>query len=123
MAGCASHDWRNADLQIDVDGLQVSDEDRVRICVEGAGQREQAVGAGRLTFPGLPSDGVLRIWVDLMDESKRAARAGPTRLGGDTIYAELQWNACAADCPPCEDGGKGPSEGADNRLLAVRLLD
>jgi hypothetical protein len=123
LLGCAGPEWRNADLQIDISGRSISDEARVRICVEGAGQREQAVGADSVSFPGLPSDGELRVWVDLLDGAQRAARAGPTLLGVEADYARLVWKTCTADCAPCADGGLGAASGADSRLLAVRFLD
>jgi len=123
VLGCASPDWRNADLQIDVTGRTLSDEAQVRICVEGAGEREQAIGAGTMTFPGLPAQGTLRVQVDLLDEEMRLARAGPTLLGEDADYARLSWRDCGSDCSLCEDDGPGAAEGADNRLLAVRFRD
>ncbi len=123
LAGCAGPEWRNADLQIDVEGMAISDEDRVRVCVEGAGQREQTVGSGTVSFPGLPTDQDLRIWVDLVDTEERAARAGPTRLSSDTEYAVLKWQDCSEDCPICEDPGKGAEKGEESLLLAIRFRD
>ena len=123
LVGCAGQDWRNADLQIDVSGWEISDEDRVRICVEDAGQKEQAVGAGSMSFAGLPAQGELRIWVDLIADDERLARAGPTQLGESQDFATLQWAACQAACQPCEDDGRGASKTDKSRLLAVRFLD
>ena len=123
MVGCAGPDWRNADLQIDVSGLEIHDQDRVRICVQGAGQRELAVGAGRMSFPGLPGTGELSIRVDLMDEDLRLARAGPTTLGLVADHAVLQWQGCTTDCVLCEDPGRGAEDGVKSRLLAVRFID
>lgn len=123
MLGCGGPDWRNADLQIDVSGRTVSDEARVRICVDGSGDREQTVGAGRMSFPGLPAQGELRVRVDLVDDEQRIARAGPIVLGKDADYADLDWQECAESCSLCEDDGRGAVSGADNRLLAIRFLD
>jgi len=123
LGACAQPTWRNADLQIDVEGLSVADEDRVRICVTGAGQRELAVGAGTMTFPGLPASDELEIVISLMDAESAAASAGPTVLGGEARYAQLNWMECAETCSPCEDEAKGASSTANNRLLAVRFKD
>ena len=123
LGACAQPTWRNADLQIDVAGLTVVDEDRVRICVTGAGQRELAVGAGTMTFPGLPASDELEIVISLMEEESASANAGPTVLGGEASYAQLQWQECTASCSPCEDEAKGASSTANNRLLAVRFTD
>jgi hypothetical protein len=123
LLGCGGPEWRNADLQIDISGRSISDEARVRICVEDAGEREQAVGAGSVSFPGLPSDGELRVWVDLLDGAQRAARAGPTQLGLEADHAQLVWKTCTADCAPCADSGLGAASGSDSRLMVVRFLD
>jgi len=103
--------------------MAISDEDRVRLCVDEVGQRDQAAGAGSVTFPGLPEEGELRVTVDLLDGADRIARAGPASIGENTDYGRIPWRICDESCLPCEGEGKGAAAGNQSRLLAVRFLD
>ena len=126
---CAVEEYRNADLQLDVSGLVTTgarDETRVRICVEGVGNAEEALGAGRVPFVGLPPDQAAVITVDTLSDSveeTRQGRVGPVTLDGDTPYAEAAWVACDADCGACAASGAVVAEGEPDWLLGVRFLD
>ncbi len=129
-SGCGLEEWRNADLQLDVLGAELGehpDEVRVRICVDGAGNAEEALGAGKLGFPGLPADQSLAITVDTLVEDAdelRGGRAGPITLGPDQPYATTAWSACAgADCAACVAEGVLAAEGEPDWLLAVRFVE
>ena len=111
FACACAPDWKNADLQLDVTGFPFSDEDRIAICVEGAGLLEAAAADGLLAFPGIP-DAFPRI-VTVADEDG---------LGGSVEFAERGYqNIQAGDqsidaCP----GERAPQ--GTGLLLAVRLL-
>ncbi len=128
VGACGMEEYRNADLQLDVSGAPVVDEDRVRICVGGVGNREQAVGSGRLAFAGLPATGDHEVLVDLLDESgaRRLGRAGPVTLGDSLSWSQVGWTSCEDDgqddgCGACEADGNRAEEGASDRLLGVRF--
>ena len=75
--GCGLEEWRNADLHLDIRGASLFDEDRVRLCVEGVGHRDQALGAGRVAFTGLPAGEPAMVTVEqLSDEGGSLGRAG-----------------------------------------------
>jgi len=123
LAACAGPQWRNADLQIDIEQAGVQDTDMVRICVEGVGLREEPVHAGAVAFAGLPSTGLLTIRVDRLQDESRIARAGPVELGGDLHYRMVVWTECDGECEPCTvENNRAPDKDGD-RLLAVRFLD
>lgn len=123
LGACGLEEYRNADLQLDVAGAPASDEDRVRICVSGVGLREQALGAGRLAFAGLPADEAAEVTVDLLaeDGEARLGRAGPVILDADAPWARTEWTDCIEDCAACEATGERAPAGAADWLLAVRL--
>ena len=122
---CGMEEYRNADLQLDVAGADVTDEDRVRICVGEVGLREQAVGAGRLGFAGLPAGGQYSVVVDQLavDGVSRLGRAGPVLLGEEVSWAEVAWEDCSEDCAACEAAGDRAVAGAADWLLAVHFLE
>jgi hypothetical protein len=130
-SACAVEEWRNADLQLDVRGAAVHDEDLVRICVEGVGILEQAAGAGRLGFTGIPQGEDVAITVDLVAQVDTAGvgtwgyRVGPALLGADPAYLEVDAAPCAEgeDCALCATAGERAPEGQPDWLLAVRFLD
>lgn len=136
LLSCSVESWRNADLQVDIAGISLSDEQIVRICVEGVGVREQALGAGRVAMAGLPVQGTVSITVDAINGSSleedtggaadsRLGRAGPLDLGGGETWVEATWQACNdhSTCAACTaDGTRAASEGGD-RLLAVRFVE
>ncbi len=123
LLACAGPQWRNADLQIDIEHAGVQDTDKVRICVQDVGLREQPVHAGAVAFPGLPLEGQLTIRIDRLDGDLRTARAGPVQLGGDLHYRKLIWTDCEEDCEPCTVERDRTSSAASDRLLAVRFLE
>lgn len=127
--GCGLEEWRNADLQVDVLGAELGehpDEVRARICVEGAGNAEEALGAGKIGFPGLPAGEPLTITIDtLVDDvdGQRGGRAGPVTLDAQNPYTSVSWESCAGeDCPACVASGTLAAEGDEDWLLAVRLV-
>jgi hypothetical protein len=122
LCACSGPTWRNADLQIDIESAGVVDTDRVRICVEGVGDREHTVGAGAVTYAGLPNDGALSVRVDHIEDEQRAARAGPVELGDKVHYRLLEWTECGEDCAPCTESQTQHGEADADRLLAVRFL-
>lgn len=124
LIGCSGSDWRNADLQIDVEHAGLDDTDLVRICVEDVGLRERPVHAGTVSFPGLPLSGGLTIRVDHIEGDARVARAGPVVLGDGVNHRVLVWTPCEdEECAPCTiETPKGDTQRGD-RLLAVRFLD
>ena len=129
LGGCGLEEWRNADLQVDVRGAELGlhpDEARVRICVDGVGDMEEARGAGRLGFPGLPAGQPLVVTVDtLSDEDElRGGRAGPVTLGEDQPYADLDWELCqGADCAACQAEGELAATDEADWLLAVNMVE
>ncbi|MCB9780852.1 MAG: hypothetical protein H6742_19950 [Alphaproteobacteria bacterium] len=127
--GCAVEDWRNADLQLEIAGVDPGTQAIVRTCVDGVGSRDAALGAGRVAFPGLPTDGDLTVTVDVLEtadtgsDATRSGRAGPITFSGDVIVQQAAWTACDdADCPPCREAAAPVDTGAAGRLLAVRFL-
>lgn len=132
LTGCLET-WRPADLQLDITGAGLHDEDRVRVCVEGAGVHTQALGNGRVAVPGLPvGDGRLTLTVDAVQTLEfgdtgeatlvRTGRAGPITLGTDQPFAEAAWVDCTQDlCTPCSSPGQKAPAGAPDQLLAVRF--
>lgn len=123
LGACGLEEYRNADLQLDVVGAPASDEDRVRICVSGVGNREQALGAGRLAFAGLPAGEAAEVTVDLLDAEgeARLGRAGPVVLDADEPWARTGWQDCTEDCVACVASGERAPAGEADWLLAVRL--
>ena len=112
VAACAcASDWNNADLQLDVTDFPFADEDRIAICVEGAGLLEAAAADGLFAFPGIP-DGFPRI-VTVADTEGLGGSVEFEARGYQTVPAsEQSIEAC-------------PGERADlgtGLLLAVRLL-
>lgn len=131
LAGCAVEQWRNADLQLDIAVPTLpADTARVRVCVTEVGVHEQAVGAGRIAFPGLPADGPMTVTVDLLatneddtaGEALRTARAGPTTLDDRTPWKQVTQTSCKEGaCAACSADGSRGTNNAD-RLLAVRYV-
>ena len=110
LACACAPDWTNADLQLDVTDFPFSDEDRIAICVEGAGSLVAAAADGLLGFPGIPDD-FPRI-VTVADEEG---------LGGSAEFDERGYQSVRAGPQSIE---ACPGERADQGtglLLAVRL--
>jgi hypothetical protein len=122
------------------------DTDRVRICVDGYGMREAAVGAGAIAFTGLPPDTELMITVDALvtiDDHEdtassydvRSGRAGPVGLGAEEDWSLTEWSDCSAEsegdsgetppesCEPCQTPGERVSNGDPSIVLAIRFID
>lgn len=131
LSACAVEQWRNADLQLDVAGAGLSDEDIVRVCVVGSGQYEQAVGAGRIAVPGLPADEPAMVEVHLVQAAADSGattadsfgHAGPVALDAGTSYAEVSWAEAVEAEALCEDGWGPVPTGQPSWLLAVRFRD
>lgn len=130
LVACTTEEWRNADLQIDVRGASIHDEDLVRICVEGVGILEQAAGAGRLGFTGIPQGDDPVVTIDVIDEVDTGGvgtwgvRAGPTTIGPDAALVAVDVADCADDtCALCMTAGQKAREGDPDWLLAVRFVD
>ena len=144
--GCTVQSWRPSELQLDIQGAELSDTDRIRICVDGYGMREAAVGAGSVAFTGLPPDTELRITVDALvtidghdDTASRydqhSGRAGPVCLGVEKEWALTQWTDCSAEsgpdsaesasggCEPCQTPGERVSNGDPSIVLAIRFIE
>ena len=122
---CVVEEWRNADVHLDVIGSDLHDEDRVRICVEGIGNREQALGAGRLAFSGLPLGSPVVVVVDALGEQEesRRGRVGPVELDEENPWAEAVWNICEDGCQACAAEGELVREGDGDWLLGIRFLE
>jgi hypothetical protein len=111
LACSCAHDWTNADLQLDVTDFPFSDEDRIAICVEGAGAQVAAAADGLLAFPGVPDSFPRIVMV-----------ANQDGLGGSVEFDERGYQSIPAgeqsigDCP-----GERAEQGT-GLLLAVRLL-
>ena len=144
--GCTVQDWKPAELQLDIHGASLTDTDRIRICVEGYGMREAALGAGRVAFTGLPPDSELQITVDALvstgqteDSGEtvdlRSGRAGPVCLGPEDVWSTSDWTPCttegiddtglaaSGDCAPCQTPGDRVSNGESSVVLAIRFSD
>ncbi|RME21332.1 MAG: hypothetical protein D6798_18400 [Deltaproteobacteria bacterium] len=132
---CEVEEWRNADLQLDITGAELDSEDIIRICIDGTGSRDAALGAGRVAFPGIPATGTVTVTVDALApgtdsgdsadsgdgaESVRLGRVGPVDFTA-TGYIEQAWQPCEGDCSPCRQATVGVDD-ADSRLLAVRFV-
>jgi hypothetical protein len=111
LGSACAPEWKNADLQLDVTDFPFSDEDRIAICVEGAGMLESAAADGLIAFPGIP-DAFPRI-VTVAGENGLGGSADFDSPGYRTVRArELTIDVC-------------PGERADQGtglLLGVRLL-
>ncbi len=117
--GCSVEDWRSADLQLDIGGAPWGTEDRVRICVDGVGNLEEALGAGRVAFTGIPVQDEVTVTVDLLDEDEaRLGRAGPIVLR--ETWQRTEWSLCEEDCTACTASGTR-AEGEASLLLAIRF--
>ncbi len=129
LLACQGEAWRNADLQLDVTDAGLLDTDVVRVCARGYRPHEEAVGAGRVAFPGLLPDRPVEVQVDLLEpadegpSSRRLGRAGPVTLSPDTPYVEAPFVPCTGEaCEACA-GGQGANPGDESWLLAVRFVD
>jgi hypothetical protein len=111
VLGACAPDWSNADLQLDVIGPAFDDEDRVSICVTGAGLLESAAGTGRLAFPGVPDAFPVRVTVALAE-----GLGGTAEFEGPGYQATVAEELVIEACP-----GERAEQGT-GLLLAVRLL-
>jgi len=125
--GCEVEQWRNADLQLDITGASLDTEDVVRVCIDGVGSRDAALGAGRVAFPGVPATGTVTVTVDVLapgadtgSDAVRLGRVGPVDFS-TASYLEQPWQACEGDCSPCREATVATDD-TEGRLLAVRFV-
>ena len=111
LACACSPDWTKADLQLDVTDFAFSDDDRIAICVEGAGMLEAAAADGVLAFPGVPSTFPCTVTV-----------ASESGLGGSVEFASPGYQTVRASEQSIEDCPGERAEQGTGLLLAVRLL-
>ena len=110
LCACAP-DWTNADLQLDVTDFSFSDDDRIAICVGGAGMLEAAAADGVLAFPGVPSTFPCIVTV-----------ASESGLGGSAEFASPGYETVRASEQSIEACPGERAEQGTGLLLAVRLL-
>jgi hypothetical protein len=109
---CAcTHDWSNADIQLDVTDFPFSDDDRIAICVEGAGLLESAAADGVFAFPGIPATFPRAVEV-----------AGEHGIGGSVEFAGPGYQTVVASEQAIEECPGERAEQGTGLLLAVRLL-
>lgn len=124
LLGC-TEEWRNADIQVDIEGAEWADTDVVRVCLDGFGVLEQALGAGRVALTGVAvgTDGELNI--DILAEEgteQRQGRAGPIWLGDGPSWQEVTWEPCTQPpCTACTGSGQRVSDDVDSWLVALRF--
>jgi hypothetical protein len=125
LLGC-TEEWRNADIHIDVIGADWIDTDAVRLCLQGSGVHEQALGAGRVGFTGIEVGAAGPLRVDILDpddDTRIIGHAGPVALSADVPWQVVDWEACSeAGCDPCTSEGRRVEEGTPSWLLSVRFL-
>lgn len=94
----------------------------MRVCVEGVGIVESAVGTGLFGFPGVPTDLPVVLSVHSFDEDgqTRSGGVGPLSLDALGLH-EATWRSCGPndDCALCQTPGEREDGGL---LVAVRLL-
>lgn len=126
LVACGLEEWRNADVQLEIEGATLDTETPTRICVEGVGTRSKALKAGRLAYPGLPPEGELTVMVDALEDGDtgmdavRIGRAGPVVFTENGLLT-TPWQSCEGDCEPCRQEA-ALADPEDTRLLAVRFL-
>lgn len=125
LLACAENTLKQAELQLDIDGLQPNAAHQVRTCVSSAGER--VVGArltGRYAFPGLPVDALVDVGVDVLaEDGEILAQASVGDLDGFGQAMLVDCTINETNCLPCEGLGSPVEEGEDTWLLVVRFLD
>lgn len=120
---CQGVPRRSADLQIDINGAQLIDTDRVRVCIEGVAIREQAVGDGRMAFGALTKSDPLIVSVDVLEDNWSQGGIGPIRLDPTDPWIAVDWIECAQGCSPCTLGSSEPApEDPNGHVLAIQFL-
>ena len=132
--GCSVESWRNADLQLDVQSALPGEAEQVRICVDGAGVREQAaVEVGRFAVPGVPTDSPAIVTVQVTvartggdtgtDTVLVIGQAGPETLEATAPYVATGYTEYTqGEGPsPCEVTGSFAGDEEESWLLAVRF--
>jgi hypothetical protein len=126
LSACGLEEWRNADVQLEIQGASLDTQASVRVCVAEAGTRNKALKAGRVAFPGLPDEGALTVTVDAFEsedtgfDAVRIGRAGPVLFEENGLQT-TDWQDCQEDCEPCRQEAS-PADPDQSRLLAVRFL-
>ena len=124
LAGCGPGDRYAADLQLDVVGAQLSDTDRIRICIEDALIYETTVGDGRIALAGLPLNGVIDVNIDSISDEKSTGQAEPTSFDNDEPWKTTNWKTCDTSCAPCNIENPEPQDPNNNtRMLAIHFID
>jgi len=111
LACACAPDWTNADLQLDVTDFPFSDDDRIAICVEGAGLLQAAAADGLLAYPGIPTTFPRMVTV-----------ASENDLGGSANFASPGYVAVRAGEQAIDECPGELAEQGTGLLLAVRLL-
>lgn len=143
LTHCAREEYRNADLQLDIDAPLPAVADRVRICSEGVRSRTMGAGGERYALPGLPMDQPAEVVVDVLAEIDDAgqddtggdalisvARTVRVTLGASEPYlhttletfatTDEEIETCEACLEPCRTSTAAPTE-EDSWLLTVRF--
>ena len=122
VLGCMPTEHRFADLQLDLPGAMPEQAETVRVCVEGAGERDFGARlSGLFTLTGLPVGQEARVQVDVFDEEGTLLISGSGTVLDYAVGLRLEC-AAGAVCEPCEDDGDPVSEEDSAWLLAVRFL-
>ena len=115
---------RSADLQIDIQGADLVDTDRIRVCIEGLAVHEQALGDGRMAFGALSKQGPLTVSVDLLDDDWSLGGVGPVSLDATEPWIAADWLECSQGCAPCTLGTTEPApEDPNGHVLAIQFLN
>jgi hypothetical protein len=121
---CQGVPLRSADLQIDIQGADLVDTDRVRVCIEGLAVHEQALGDGRMALGALRTDKPLTVSVDVLDDNWSLGGIDPVTLDSVEPWISADWVACSHGCAPCTLGTNEPApEDPDGQVLAIQFLN
>lgn len=137
---CGREEWRNADLQLDIDAPVPTGTGEVRVCVQGQGIRTVGAAGDLYAVPGLVAGGDVSVTVDALSLSGEGAgvvlgRCGPVDLGPGTPWRREPWmtwgdstqdtsdtGALVPAPEPCTASGSFAPDEEDSWLLAVRFL-
>ena len=140
LVGCEAEEYRNADLQLDIQAALPSAAEQVRICVEGVGSHSAGAGGDRYGFAGIPRTEAIQVTADVLveqgDDSGQPtmmaiARATDVALSAESPYRVVELEvfssegaASCASCPVgCDPEGSIAGEEEESWLLAVRFME